>query len=73
MLFLAPARTPRDIVNRMSSEVRKAIESAEINERFKILGIEPVGNKPEEAAKFLDEEIAKWAKVIRVAGFRLEN
>jgi tripartite-type tricarboxylate transporter receptor subunit TctC len=37
------------------------------------LGIEPVGGTPEQAAKFLDEEVAKWAKVIKSAGVKLEQ
>ena len=72
VLFLAPAATPRDIVNRMSLETAKAINSPELKARFEALGIEGVGNTPEQAAKFLDEEIVKWAKVISTAGVKAE-
>jgi len=72
VLFLAPAATPRDIVNRMSLETAKAINSPELKARFEALGIEGVGNNPEQAAKFLDEEIVKWAKVISTAGVKAE-
>jgi len=72
VLFLAPAATPRDIVNRMSMETAKAINSPELKARFEALGIEGVGNTPEQAAKFLDEEIVKWAKVISAAGVKAE-
>jgi len=72
VLFLAPAATPRDIVNRMSIETAKAINSPELKARFEALGIEGVGNTPEQAAKFLDEEIVKWAKVISTAGVKAE-
>jgi tripartite-type tricarboxylate transporter receptor subunit TctC len=72
VLFLAPAATPRDIVNRMSLETAKAINSPELKVRFEALGIEGVGNTPEQAAKFLDEEIVKWAKVISTAGVKAE-
>ena len=71
-LFLAPAGVPRDIVNRLNVEVAKAVNSAEIKGKFEALGIEPVGNSPEQAAKFLDDEIAKWAKVIGTAGVKAE-
>src|SRR6266566_4644253 len=60
VMFLAPAGTPKDIVNRMAAETAKAVASADNKGRFETIGIEPVGNTPEEAGKFLDDEIAKW-------------
>jgi tripartite-type tricarboxylate transporter receptor subunit TctC len=73
VLFLAPAGTPREIVNRLAQEAGKAVQSPEIRDRFNQIGIEPVGNTPAEAAKFLGDEIAKWAKVIRTAGVKAEQ
>ena len=73
VLYLAPAGTPKDIVNRMSAETAKAVNSADIKSRFETIGIEPVGNTAEEAGKFLDDEIAKWAKVIATAGVKAEQ
>ena len=73
VLFLAPAGTPKDIVNRMAAETAKAVASADIKGRFETIGIEPVGNTPEEAGKFLDDEIAKWAKVISTARVKAEQ
>ena len=73
VLFLAPAGTPRDIVNRMSSEVAKALASPDIKSRFEALSIQAVGDTPEEAAKFLADEIAKWSKVIIAAGVKIEQ
>jgi tripartite-type tricarboxylate transporter receptor subunit TctC len=73
VLFLAPAATPRDIVNRMAAEVAKAISTSDIRSRFDSLGIEPVGNTPEQAGKFLADEIAKWSKVITTAGVKPEQ
>jgi len=73
VMFLAPVGTPRDIVNRLAAETAKAVASAELKSRFEQLGIEPVGNAPEQAAKFLDEEIGKWAKVINAAGVKAEQ
>lgn len=72
LLFLAPARTPREMVVRISGETAKAVNSTDIKTRFDTLGIEPVGNTPEQAGKFLDDEIAKWAKVITAAGVKAE-
>jgi tripartite-type tricarboxylate transporter receptor subunit TctC len=73
VLFLAPAGTPRDIVNRMSAEVAKVISSNEIKSRFESLGIVPVGNTPEQATAFLADEISKWSKVITTAGVKPEQ
>ena len=72
VLFLAPAATPRDIVNRLSQETAKAIRSPELKARFEAFGIESVGSTPEQAGKFLDDEIVKWAKVIKTADVKPE-
>ena len=73
VLFLAPAGTPREIVGRMAAEIAKAVASPDIKNRFEAIGIEPVGSTPAEAGKFLDDEIAKWAKVISTAGVKPEQ
>ena len=73
VLFLAPAGTPAAIVQRVSSEVQKIVQSAELKARFDQLGIEAVGSTPAEAGKFLEDEIAKWAKVITTAGVKAEQ
>jgi tripartite-type tricarboxylate transporter receptor subunit TctC len=73
VLFLAPAGTPHEIVTRMAAETAKAVGSADIKGRFETMGIDPVGNTPDEAGKFLDDEIAKWAKVISTAGVKPEQ
>ena len=73
VLFLAPAGTPKDLVNRMAAETAKAVASADIKGRFETIGIDAVGNTPDEAGKFLEDEIAKWAKVISAAGVKAEQ
>ena len=73
VLFLAPAGTPREAVNRLSTEVTKIVAAPEMRARFEQLGIEAVGSNPAEAARFLDAEIAKWAKVITTAGVKPEQ
>ena len=72
VLFLAPAGVPREIVARINAEVAKAVASSDIKAKFEALGIEPVGNSSEAASRFLDDEIAKWAKVIGTAGVKAE-
>ncbi len=73
LMFLAPAGTPRPIVERLSQEADKVIKSAEMRARFDQLGIFPGGGTPEQAARFLADEIAKWAKVITTAGVKAEQ
>ena len=73
VLFMAPGNTPREIVNRLAQETARAINESDIKERFSQIGIEPAGGTPEHAAKFLDAEIAKWAKVITTAGVKAEQ
>jgi tripartite-type tricarboxylate transporter receptor subunit TctC len=72
VMFLAPAGTPREIVARLSTETAKVLATPEIRARFGELGVEPIGGTPAEAARFLDEEIAKWARVIATAKVKPE-
>src|SRR5436309_2775982 len=72
VLFLAPAGTPREIVDRLWAETAKAINESGIKDRSGQIGIEPVGGSPEEAGQFLDAEIAKWAQVINAAGVKAD-
>ncbi len=72
VLFLTQSGVSKDIVNRMSVETAKAINSPELRNKFEALGIESVGNTPDQAGKFLDDEIVKWAKVINAAGVKPE-
>ena len=73
VMFMAPGNTPKEIVARLAGEVGKAINESEIKQKFSDLGVEPVGNSPEAAKKFLDTEIAKWKKVIDTAGVKAEQ
>lgn len=73
VMFLMPAGTPREIVNRLSRETAKIVAAPDIRVRFDQLGVEPLAGTPEEASRFLDEEIAKWAKVITTANVKLEQ
>jgi tripartite-type tricarboxylate transporter receptor subunit TctC len=66
----APARTPKDVIARVNSDVVKIVRSAELAERLKAEGSDPVGNSPAEYSAFLRDEIAKWAKVIKLAGVK---
>jgi len=63
----APARTPPEVIARISADVLKVIRSPELIERLKVEGSDPVGNSPEQFAAFLREETARWSEVIKFA------
>ena len=69
---LAPAGTPRDIIQRINTEVARAIKEPDARERLYAIGSEPLANTPEEFAAFIRSEIVKWAKVVKAAGIRVE-
>ena len=73
VLFLAPAGTPAEIVQRLSSETAKAMQSPELRAKLEPIGVEPVGSTPEQAAKYLADEVARWAGVIKAAGVKPEQ
>jgi tripartite-type tricarboxylate transporter receptor subunit TctC len=73
VMFLAPAGTPRAVIDRLSQEAHKAVNDTEIKGKFSSIGIDPVGGTPEETSKFLADEIAKWSKVITSAGVKAEQ
>ena len=68
VLFLAPVGVPKEIVQRVSQETSRALQSADLRARFDALGLDPVGSTPDQASLFLQDEIAKWSKVISAAG-----
>ena len=73
VMFLAPAGTPKEIVNRISAETTKIVNDPALRARFEQLGIDAAGTTPAETAKYLQDEIAKWGKVIQVAGVKAEQ
>jgi tripartite-type tricarboxylate transporter receptor subunit TctC len=73
VMFLAPAGTPHEVVNRLSSEVQRVLAAPELRERLTSLGVDPVGSNPTEAKRFLEAEIAKWNGVITRAGVKAEQ
>ncbi|HYK16160.1 MAG TPA: tripartite tricarboxylate transporter substrate binding protein [Burkholderiales bacterium] len=69
---LVPAGTPQSIVDRLSRESMKILQSEEIKKRFAEVGAEPVGNTPQQFADFMAAETIKWAKVVKAAGARVD-
>lgn len=70
--MLAPAGTPRAIIDRLNSELHKALRSADLKERLANVGVEPAMNTPEQFAAFIKSEIARYANVVKTAGIKVE-
>jgi len=70
--WLAPAKTPREIVSRLNSEIVKALNMPEVRERLLSQSSEPVGNSPKEFGAFVKSESEKWAAVIKRGNIRME-
>lgn len=68
---LAPIATPRDIVNKLNSEIVRILNLSDVRERLISLGAEPVGNSPQQFGEFIRAEIPKWARVVRDTGMAL--
>jgi tripartite-type tricarboxylate transporter receptor subunit TctC len=66
--FMAPAGTPREIVERLRREIVSILELADVRSRLAAEVIEVVGSTPDELAAYLRSEIAKWSKAAHAAG-----
>ena len=72
-LLMAPAGTPREIVNRLSAETTRGLQSPETRERLRAQGVEAVGGSPEDAAAWLKRDFNRLGEVIRKAGIKVEQ
>ena len=69
---LAPASTPREIVNRLNGAIVRGLQSPETRERLSAQGAEPAAGTPDQFAEFIRSETTKWATVIKAAGARVD-
>jgi tripartite-type tricarboxylate transporter receptor subunit TctC len=69
---LAPARTSREIVAKLNGEIVKAMADPEMKKLLNGQGIEPASSKPEEFVSLIKSEMAKWAKVVKSSGARID-
>ena len=70
--IIAPAGTPKDIVDRIAAEAKKALADPDLRKKLDDQGIVPMGSTPEEFRAFVGEEIARWKKVIVDANIKTE-
>jgi len=70
--LLAPAGTPREIVQLLAANVAKAARSKDLHQKMIDQGADPVGNTPDEFQRQLEREVASWMEVVKVSGAKAE-
>ena len=63
--IVAPAGTPKDVVQKIYLDTKRALEATDLRARLYVQGLAPVGNSPEEMGRAMKEETALWARVVR--------
>jgi tripartite-type tricarboxylate transporter receptor subunit TctC len=69
---LLPAKASRPLISRLHREVAAIVKKQDVQEKLIALGFEPEGNSPEEYAAQIRSELAKWAKVVKIANVQVE-
>jgi tripartite-type tricarboxylate transporter receptor subunit TctC len=70
--IVGPAGMPQDLVNKESAELIKAINSPSVREKYIAMGADPVGNTPAQFTAYIKNEIAKWTKVVKDSGAKVD-
>ncbi|MCW5606411.1 MAG: tripartite tricarboxylate transporter substrate binding protein, partial [Burkholderiales bacterium] len=70
--ILAPAGTPQPVIERLHGELATMARKPDVAARLVALGIDPEGNSPQEFAAQIKSEIAKWGKVVKLAGVKVD-
>jgi tripartite-type tricarboxylate transporter receptor subunit TctC len=70
--ILAPAKTPSEIVAKLSAALVKTLKTDAVRERFTTLGAEVLPSTPEQLGQFIKDDLAKWSKVVKTAGIKVE-
>jgi len=68
----APARTPKEIVQKLNEAIVKGIHAPDVKEKLAALGVEPVGSSVDDFTRFAHAEVPKWAKVVKESGAKAE-
>ena len=69
---VAPAGTPAPVVNKLYAELHEVLKEPEVQDKFRSLGLDIIGSKPDEFSAFLKKDIVKWAKVIKDSGAKAD-
>jgi tripartite-type tricarboxylate transporter receptor subunit TctC len=71
--LLAPAGTPKGVINRINAEMKKAVANPEFIKQLEALGLEPASSTPEEFHAMIRTELARWTRVIKAAGITADT
>ncbi len=71
--YAAPAGTPREITQRISAEVQKAVQAQDLKDRYVLLGMEPAANTPDELMALMRREQERYGQIIKAANIKLEQ
>ena len=71
--LFAPAGTPKEIIDRLYAEVKRALEIDTVQQKMRVAGVEPKIGTPADVKAMLDAKIPQWADVIKSAGINIEN
>src|SRR6266446_1934679 len=70
--YVAPAKTPKDIIDRLNREIVKALAAPEVIALLEKQGLEPSSSSPEELARYIASEYETWGKVVKQAGIKAQ-
>jgi tripartite-type tricarboxylate transporter receptor subunit TctC len=70
--LMAPAKTPADVVQKVHDAAVKSLAKPDVKEKYATIGIDPAPMNPAQLGKFIESEIAHWAKLVKLAGIQPE-
>ncbi len=70
--ILAPKGVPKEIVTQLNSEIVRIVTSQDVKDKYAKLGAEPLSATPEKSAEFIQKEITKWARVVKISGAKVD-
>jgi tripartite-type tricarboxylate transporter receptor subunit TctC len=70
--FMAPAGTPKPVIEKIYRDTAKVLQAPEMRQRFEQIGMVPVGNAPAVFAQAIKEESARWARIIQERKLQVE-
>jgi tripartite-type tricarboxylate transporter receptor subunit TctC len=70
--FFAPAATPKEITAKIAADMQRVLAQPDVKERLLAVGVDVVGSTPDELASFQRAELAKWAKIVKDSGAKVD-
>ena len=71
--LFAPVKTPADVVNRINADLQRALKDGAVARQLIAQGSEPAGNTPQEFARYISEDTAKWARIVKERKLKVEE